>query len=448
MDNGPSASAIQRIASHNVSRRSFFAFSGGLVAAGGLASCAVAPPKSGATGTVRFAWWGSSERQRLIGAYASAFEKNRDGIKVQLEPAEYSGFTDRLSVQAAGRNLPDVFWMPANTVTSFADGGSLYDLDKLPKGTIDFSAFDSQVLDSWRLLDGKQFAPVYSEYSPATMIDQTAFSAVGITDLPDDEAWDWEDLGQLAVDYATAAGEGNWGIANMASFYQHAHLWIRQQGAEAFTADGKIGFDQAALGSWFDWWQKWTNAGGVIPAAVTGGKNQWTQTGHKSGLYLIQLNQFVDSQAFSKGYDGGHELVLAKSPKAANSGDDYHFKYYVRLCIAANAADPELAGSFINYMLNDPSSAKALGIASGVPSNPDVVSAIRELGDPVATKVLDMQARIDERPARPRPEPPVGGSGWQSLVERAADDIFNGGVPIATAVQNGIDKLQSDLDRA
>ena len=447
MGRNHSGSVIDQVAARNLSRRSLFAWGGGLVAAGALASCAVAPPTSGSTGTVRFAWWGSTERQRLIGQFASAFETKNAGSTIQLEPAEYSGYTDRLSVQAAGRNLPDVFWMPANTVTTYADSGSLYDLGELPEGAIDFSAFDPGVVDSWRLLDGKQLAPVYAEYSPATMIDQTAFSAAGITDFPDDETWNWDDLGQLAVDYARAAGDGNWGIANESAFYQHAHLWIRQQGAEVFTADGEIGFDEAALGSWFDWWQRWTDAGGVIPAQVTGGQNQWTQTAHQSGMYLIQLNQFVDSQAFSNGYEGGHELNLLKSPAAPGSGDDYHFKYYVRLCIAANAGDPELAASFINYLLNDLSAAEALGITSGVPSSPDIVSAIREVADPTATKVLDMQARIDERPARPRPEPPSGGSGWQSLVERASDDIFNGGVSIAEAVRNGIATLQSDLDR-
>ena len=430
-----------------MTRRSVFAFGAGAALVGMLASCAISPQRAGSSGTLRFAWWGSTERQRLIGSYASGFDDSKAGISVQLEPAEYSGYTDRLSVQAAGRNLPDVFWMPANVVNTYAASGSLFDLDELPTGTIDFSQFRPETVDSWRLLDGQQLGPVYAEYSPATMIDRTAFQAAGITDLPDDESWDWEDFGRLAVDYAAAAGEGNWGIANMASFYQHAHLWIRQQGAEAFTADGKIGFDEEAIGTWFDWWQRWTVAGGVIPAAVTGGQNQWTQTGHRSGLYLVQLNQFVDSQAFSNGYEGGHELILARSPEVAGSGDDYTFKYFVRLCVAANTADPALAGSFIDYMLNDPSSADTLGIASGVPSNPEIVAAIRGLDDPVATKVLDMQARIDERPSRARPEPPVGGSAWQALVERAADDIFNGGIPIAAAVQSGMATLRTALER-
>lgn len=442
---------------HRVSRRSFLTVGLG-AAAVGLGACAVDPSGGGgngggessggaggdgpATGSIRFAWWGNAARQELIGDFAATFEDSREDVTVQIEPSEYSGYTDKLSVMAAGQNLPDVFWMPANQVTTFAARDVLLDTDTLAEGVLDLSQFDPAQLEEW-LIDGKQYAPVYTQYSPAMQIDTTAFEAAGITDFPDDESWTWDDLGGLAVEYANAAGGENWGIANMSAFYQHAHLWIRQQGAEAFTADGEIGFDAEVIGSWFAWWQKYVDAGGVLPDKVSGGKEQWTQTGHKTALYLVQLNQFIDNQTYSD----GHDLTLVKSPTAPGSTDDYQFKYYTRLCIAGNSKNPALAGEFVNFMLNDPSAAEAVGLASGIPSNPVLAQAVADLGDPVANKVLEIQARIDEQPQRPRPEPPVGGSSWQSLIETASDDIFNGGVPIDEAVKAGIVELQATLDK-
>lgn len=441
---------------HRLSRRSFLTV--GLSAAAlGLGACAIDPSGGGgngggdengggdggpATGTIRFAWWGNAERQELIGNFAKTFEESRDGVTVQIEPSEYSGYTDKLSVMAAGQNLPDVFWMPANQVATFAARDVLLDTETLADGVLDLSQFDPAQVEEWKI-DGKQYAPVYTQYSPATQIDTTALEAVGITEVPDDESWTWDDLGDLAVEYANAADGETWGIANMASFYQHAHLWIRQQGAEAFTADGEIGFDVDALGSWFAWWQKYTDAGGVMPKKVSGGQEQWTQTGHKTALYLVQLNQFIDNQAYSS----DHELNLVKSPTLPGATEDYQFLYYTRLCIAANSQNAPLAGEFVNFMLNDPSAAEAVGLASGIPSNPVLAQAVADLGDPTATKVLEIQDRISTQPMRPRPEPPVGGSSWQSLVETAADDIFNGGVPIDEAVQAGLDELQATLDR-
>jgi multiple sugar transport system substrate-binding protein len=428
-----------------VSRRRFLALGTGAAAMLAMAGCAVQPPRPGggsADGAVRFAWWGNSSRQEIFSNFANGFTKNNPNATVKLEPAEYSAYTDRLSVQAAGRNLPDVLWMPANQSLTYASRGALYDLGQLPDGVVDWSPFPSSQIDSWKLA-GKQFGPVYSQYSPATQLDVTAFKAAGITDFPDDESWTWDDLMSLGVDYAKARGEGNWGISNQSTFYQHAHLWLRQNGAEAFTADGEIGFDADVLGSWFDWWQRATAAGAVMPTAISAGKSQWTQTGGKTAIYLVQLNQFQDNAAFSK----QNELRLVKSPEVPGSTKDYQFKYYTRLCVAANTGDPELAGKFLNYLLNDPSNAEIVGLASGVPSNPDIVKAIAEKASDTDKKILDITARIDQQPSRPRAEPPVGASGWQSLIEKAGDDIFNGGVPIAEAVQQGIKTLQAEIDR-
>lgn len=424
-----------------LTRRRLLGVGAGVAATAGLSACGVDPQQTGqgsAEGTVRFAWWGNDSRQQIFSDFAGGF----DGGTVKVEPSEYSGYGDRLSVQAAGKNLPDVFWMPANLALTYASRGALYDLGSLPEGTIDFSAFDPAVVESW-LLDGKQYGPVYSQYSTCTQVDTTALEAVGISGLPDDETWTWDDLSALAAEYAVAKGEGNWGIANQSTFYQHAHLWIRQQGAEVFTADGEIGFDADVLGSWFAWWQEATDAGGVMPTQISAGKTQWTQTGGKTALYLVQLNQVQDNASFS----GENELQLVKSPVVAGAAPDYQFKYYTRLCAGANTASPELAGQFIDYSLNDPSNATLVGLASGVPSNPAIVEAIRADGDPTAVKILDMTDRIDAQPSRPRPEPPVGGANWQTVMEKAGDDIFNGGVSIADAVAEGLATLQAALDK-
>lgn len=435
------------IGSSAVSRRGFLALgASAAIGATTLAGCAIKQPTAsggGTEGTVRFAWWGNDARQKTIAAFANKFPTKVSGVKLQLEPSEYSGYSDKLSVQIAGQQLPDTFWVPANLAGTFGAKKVLLDFDTLPEGTVDFSQYAEGQVDSWKITDGKQLAPVYSQYSPAMQIDVTALNAVGIKDLPDEETWSWDDLSKLAVDYTKAKGEGNWGISNMSGFYQHAHMWIRQHGAEAFTADGKIGFDAAVVGDWFAWWQKATEAGGVMPSKISAGKTQWTQTAGKTALYLVQLNQFADDQAFSK----DHDLQLIKSPQIAGASKDWQFRYYTRFCIAANTKNAELAGKFVNYMLNDPGNAADVGLASGIPSNPELVKAIGALGDPTAKKILDMTARIDKQPMRPRPEPPVGASGWQSLIEKASDDIFNGGVAIDKAVKDGIATLQATLDK-
>lgn len=429
-----------------LSRRGFLGIGGMVLLGGGvLAGCAGVGRPAGAgsaEGTVRFAWWGNAARQEIYTQFAKGFESVRPGVTVQVEPAEYSSYVDRLSVQAGGRNLPDAFWLPANQAGSFAASGVLKDLATLPEGTLSLSDIPADQVASWEI-GGKQVAPVYSQYSTCVQLDRTAFEGVGITDLPDDESWSWDDLLDLAQQYSDAAGEDGWGISCQASFYQHAHMWIRQHGAEVFTADGSLGFDADLLAGWYEWWQRGIDSGAVMPTEISGSETQWTQTGHRTGLYLVQLNQFRDNAGFS----ADHELELRKYPVEPGQPDDYQFHYYTRIAVAETSADPETAGAFVDYMLNDPSGAEIVGVASGIPVNPVVVERIREVGDDVDNQIIDMQERIDEQPMRARPEPPPGGADWQLLIETAADNIFNGGQPIDEAVRAGMDELQAQLDR-
>ncbi|WP_191089819.1 ABC transporter substrate-binding protein [Nesterenkonia ebinurensis] len=393
-------------------------------------------------GNVRFAWWGNAHRQELYAPFAQGFEDVEPDVSIQLEPAEYSPYLDRISVQAGGRNLPDTFWIPANQATSFADADVLLDLNELPDDIINFNEMPSDLVSSWEI-NGRQVAPVYTQYSPAVQIDRTAFEEAGITDLPDDESWSWEDFWDLAQEYSDATEEGNWGISSMGAFYQHAHLWIRQQGGEIFGGGGNLVLDPDILAGWFAMWQSAIDRGAVMPPQVSGSETQWTQTGHRTGLYLVQLNQYLDNVSFSS----DHDLDLFKYPEDSDSTDDYQFHYHIRMCVARSADNPEAAAAFLNYFLNDESAAEMVGLATGFPVNPSVIERIEQDADEAEQRMLDMQARVDEQPMRDRPEPPPAGAGWQQLIENANDNIFNGGQDIDDAVAAGIQDLEQQLER-
>lgn len=429
-------------------RRSKLAVASGLVLAMALAACgngtddADTDADTEVEGTVRFAWWGNAARQEIYTTFAESFVEEEPNVTVRVEPSEYSGYLDRLAVQAGGRDLPDVFWLPANQTTSFAANDVLLDVETLPEGVLDLSEIPEDQVDSWRL-DGILNAPVYSQYSVAMQIDTTALEEAGIAEIADDEDWTWEDFMALAQEYSDAAGDGQWGISLQAPFYQHAHMWIRQHDAEVFDADGNIAFDESVLIGWYQFWQDGIDSGAVVPPEITGGETQWTQTNHQTALYMVQLNQFADNARFSDGRD----LELAKYPTVPGAQDDYQFRYFTRIPISATTDNPAAAGAFVNYMLNSETGAETVGLASGIPVNPNVVDAIRAGGDETDIQILDMQERIDEQPMRDRPEPPPTGADWQRLIEQTSDNIFNGGQPIEEAVRAGMDELQRQLDQ-
>jgi len=398
-------------------------------------------------GTLRFAWWGATSRQNAYTNFVQKFQNENPQIDLRLEPADYDAYVDRLSVQAAGRNLPDIFWVAGSQFLTYASQGVMLDLDKVSGGVIDYGDFESDEVDRWRVLDGNQYSVVYNQIHPVVQVKQDELSALGI-ELPDDETWDWDDLGAIAREYSNSNADGRYGIAYRAATQQHIEQWIRQQGAELFDGDGNIGFDATVLGDWFAMWDSWVDDGAVLPVEAAGSVGvAYPEIADRVAIELGQTNHLFDNQAVTDG-----ELGLRLLPAIRDAAEGFPYLWYNRICVASNTADPDVAGAFIDFFINDESSLDTVGVISGPPSNPRLRELAQEKaaedGDVDAVKVLEITERESAREMRPRYEAPAGASGWTSLLERTAENIAVGGVPITEAVETLMTELQRSIDAA
>ncbi|MQY77474.1 MAG: extracellular solute-binding protein, partial [Spirochaeta sp.] len=62
-------------------------------------------------------------------ALADKFTVENPHIKITVEAAAYNQFWEKMQAMAAGKNLPDVFWMSSGTVKDYAKMGALLDID-------------------------------------------------------------------------------------------------------------------------------------------------------------------------------------------------------------------------------------------------------------------------------------------------------------------------------
>lgn len=431
-----------------LTRRSVLAGSAllSLIAATGCVPKA-ATSGSNAAGNLRFSFWGPAEVQAKYTAFAKTFQQDNPDISLTLEPAEYAAYLDRMATQAAAKRLPDLFWVPESQIGTYASQKVLLDLDQLDKATIDFSQFSPGQVDSWRILGGKQYSAVFNQINPTVQLNKDALDAAGV-DIPDDENWRWEDLGSLAREYSKAKGEGSFGMPYTAAGQLHIMRWFRQHGAELFDENGKIGFDAAVLGDWFAMWEGWVKEGIVMPAVIPGTvMPTFPQVSERTAIYVGQSNGFIDNQAVSK-----DELTLHLPPAIQGAAEGYSFLWYNRLCVSATAADPELAGKFVNFFINNPAVVDTAGVTTGPPSNPKLreLALEKAIKDKTAPerKVLEVLERDLKRPMRPRVVNPPGSLGWASLAIRAAENITTGGMPIDQAVKTLMTDLQRGLDAA
>ena len=410
--------------------------------------CTPQPSGSGSgsgSGSLRFAWWGGVPRQEAYTDFAGVFADANPDVSMELEPAEYDAYLDRLAVQASAGNVADTFWVPGSQYLTYASQSVMLDLDELGEGTIDYSDFNEGQVDSWRVLDGKLYSAVYSQYNPIIQINKGEMDSFGI-DLPDDETWDWADFHSIGREYSEAKGEGFYGIAYTPDAQLHVMHWIRQQGAELFDAEGNVGFDAAVFGDWFAMWEEWVADGSAMPPQVSAG-TAYPQVANNIAMTFAQPNHYADNTSVTEG-----ELTMHLMPAIPDAAPGYPFMWYNRICVAANTPDPELAGRFINFFINDPASLETAGVISGPPSNPELrrlaVEMATDDNDEAALKILKIVERGSEQEMRPRPEIPAGASGWTTLFSRTAENIALGGVPITEAIENFMVELQRGIDAA
>lgn len=87
---------------------------GGGVAAGlGAGRLVGTAPESAQDAPIvpRLAWWGSAERHERTYEAMALFEELHPGITVTSEVASFDGHFDKLAVQTAGGEAPDVYQM-------------------------------------------------------------------------------------------------------------------------------------------------------------------------------------------------------------------------------------------------------------------------------------------------------------------------------------------------
>lgn len=236
----------------NLSRRQFLA---GLAVVGGsmvLAACAApgapanpttaapaggqAQPQAGQVQTIRALHRGGKaqvdELQMAIDKYNKQFANK---YQAKMEFHEGSGYNEKVLSLVAAKSLPDVLYMNAEVLPSFAVRGAFADLNQFRKS-------DKSVEDYWPELlemsafEGKLYG-LPKDYSPyVAWLNHNRFKEAGL-DLPK-AGWTWDDFRSLAQKLTVKQGNRTekWGSYIFASNYL---TWIWQAGGDVFDKDYK-----------------------------------------------------------------------------------------------------------------------------------------------------------------------------------------------------------------
>jgi multiple sugar transport system substrate-binding protein len=184
-----------------------------LAAMGGLA-LALSAGAASATDLRVTVWTGSKPQIDMFNAMADGFKKTHPDVNVKFETIPAGDYTQKLTFQLAGGNVPDVAWIMEDSAPAFEQAGLLVDLAPTLEKTegYDLADFSKPAMGLWQTGD-KVWAIPFSTSPFVIYYNKTLFDKAGLPDpgqLADQNQWTMDKWREDAK--AIKDKTGTWGF--------------------------------------------------------------------------------------------------------------------------------------------------------------------------------------------------------------------------------------------
>jgi multiple sugar transport system substrate-binding protein len=344
---------------------------------------------------ISFTWWGDTKRHELYNAIVDLFEKAYPNIKVDRIFAGWADYWDKLAISIAGGNAPDVIGMHPFLVSDYVPRGALLKLKPyVDSGIIDISHIPESVYKSGFVND-QLYLIAQGVSITAYIYNTVTLDELGVSH-PDMD-WTWKEFADKCIEIKEAAkakGKEMYGsYDNSMKFMPSFSNWARSlKGEDAYTSDGKLGFTEDTLTSWFSFWKDLRDKGAVPDAATTTEyyresvpEEQNLFNVGKCGIYQEPANGLWLTQDL---VTNGGDVNLVRMPHSENGGPG-EIVEGSHLGITSVSKHPEEAAKFINFFINNTEAQKIFKLEQGVPCTTTAIEAILNDLTPPQKRTID-----------------------------------------------------------
>ncbi|HLT11938.1 MAG TPA: extracellular solute-binding protein [Micromonosporaceae bacterium] len=371
--------------------------------------------------TIEFFWWGGEARAALTEQALDLYEEKHPNVTINRTWQAFSGYYDKLATISAGGNAPDIFQIDDNGLAEYAGRNVTLDLTPfVESGAIDLSKHPES-LTQYGQIGGRQVAVAAGENTPAMIINKTLIQRLGVQEPQ--TGWTYDQLITWAADVTQKSGGEVYGTMDPSADYKALWLWLRSQGKEFYNGT-ELGFTEADLARWFQFWLDAREKGATPPAdivheAVSGSvDSQLVITGKAATSFmwsnqLSELGKATEDELGMVAYPGDPKAQWARAALYwAGSRTTDH---------------PEVVADIINFLVNDPDAGKILGVDRGLSSNLEVRAAVdATLEDPYMKATTAFENEMADK-FGPAPAPPPRGHGpLRSVLVTVAESVTYG----------------------
>ena len=348
-----------------------------MTAAGALVLAGCSAGTEAATATpedvnITFGFWGSDDRAARTEQAIALFEESHPNISVEVSYADFDSYTQRLTTQAAGGGLPDVFAVPSELLVQFSESGTIVDMASLDPG-VNTADIAEQYLAAATIDDTLWGVPL-GRAASAFIYNPDVWAAAGLK--APDTLWTFDDLRDASKAIVDSTGGATVGVTDFGKFIEYFQIYLISQGKVLYTADGDLGFDENDLE---DYWSITT--GLVSDGLATDAQVTSLFDGSMETSPLVAGTSAAELGAASLigAYDAalGTPVAAAAIPTAGDQSGLYA-GVTSTAAIAAGGSDQQKAAAaeFLDFFINDVEAGKVLGFTRGLPPSQVVADAI------------------------------------------------------------------------
>ncbi|HKF70255.1 MAG TPA: extracellular solute-binding protein [Stellaceae bacterium] len=394
---------------------------------------------------LRMFWWGAKERAERTEKANRLFEQKHPGTTIAGETLGWSDYWPRVATQVAGRNTADVLQMDYRYIFEYARRGALLPLDEYVPKDLNLGDFSPAAVDSGKV-DGKIYGVSLGLNSTAFLYDRQLIQTLGLKE----PAWSmtWAEFGDLAAEITKAAKkDGFYGMMDGARNEQALEVWLRQHGKPLYTADGKVGFEEADIAEWFGFWDGLRKRGAAaapdVQALDMGEIDTSLLTQGRAAMVFANSNQLVGFQAAVKG-----KLGMSMYPSGgAGAKPGQYLKPSMLWSIAASSKQPKAAVEVVNFYMNDKDVDLVLGVERGVPASVAMRQAVEPTLDELGKAQTQYVSFIGDKVGALPPPPPAGAGEVQQLLRRVNEQVGFGKLSVADGAKQFVTEAKAILAR-
>jgi multiple sugar transport system substrate-binding protein len=382
--------------------------------------------------TIGFTFWGGDARVQDTAEAIAAFEATYDNISVDVQSADWTGYWDQLATQTAAGEMPDLVQMSDLYVSSYADRGTLRDLEELD---IDTSKIDPAVLDLGRV-GGTLYGITHGTGMYALVANVDLFEEYGV-ELPDDDTWTWDDYAAVAQELTEKSDGAITGSDQTGGFDVHGlRYWIRSAGGELFDDEGDVAMDPQALA---DMWQFELSASAITESFNAG------ISGNALASKQVALGVATDNQLTALQESTGSELRLLKLPEPEGVHPAF-FGPTMYWSVATTSKHPAEAALLADFLANSQAAGEIIQTERGLPANSEVRAAISADLPAAAQAAIEFEESVEtgEAPL----VAPNGASTLETILQRYTQEVLAGQSTPLDAAEAFAAELQSEIDNA